>query len=75
MGKEEIACNEQFQMIKFQDFSEFRAIADDKINFAEKINFVLGRTEKMVEKGKKCWLPAFYPLSTMFSRAILAQGS
>ena len=30
-------------------------------------NSFLGWIEDIVEKEKKCWLPAFYPFLTMFS--------
>ena len=29
--------------------------AEDKLNFAEKFKFVLGRVENIVEKKWKCW--------------------
>ena len=37
---------------KFVDCSKLKAIADDKSNVAEKLEFVLGRVESIVEKGE-----------------------
>ena len=35
---------------------------------AEKLKFILGKVENIVGKGEKCWLPAFSPFPTMFSK-------
>ena len=37
---------------KILDWSKLKAFADDKINVAEKLSFVLGRVENIVEKGE-----------------------
>ena len=66
------------------DWSNLTAFADDKIDMNEKLKFGLGRVENIVGKGenagnqlftkhcgkrRKCWLPAFSPFPTMFSKA------
>ena len=33
------------------------------------MKFDLGRIKSSVGKGKKCWLPAFFPFTIMFSKA------
>ena len=37
---------------KILDWSKLKAFADDKINVAEKLDFVLGRIENIVGKGE-----------------------
>ena len=59
---------------KFLDWSKLKALADDKRNVTEKLIFVLGRVEKHYGKRRKCWLPAFFPFPTMFSKGFLPQG-
>ena len=54
---------------KFLDWSKLKGFADDKINAAEKFEFVLQREENIVGKRRKCWLPAFSPFPTMFSKS------
>ena len=49
------------------DLSILKASADYKINVTQKLKFTLGRIENTVGK-RKCWLPAFPPFSTMFSK-------
>ena len=53
---------------KYLDWSKLKAFADDKSNVAEKLKFVLGKVEKHCGKRRKCWLPAFSPFPTMFSK-------
>ena len=55
-GKKKLVC------------STFKAFADDKINVILKLRFVLGKVEKHCEKRRKCWLPAFSPFPSMFSK-------
>ena len=64
------------------DLSELIAFTDKNLNASPKFKFALGRVENMVGKGenagyivekdcekrRKCWLPAFYPFPTMFSK-------
>ena len=38
-----------------------------------KLKFVLGRVEKHCGKRRKCWLPAFSPFSTMFSKGFFSK--
>ena len=59
---------------KFLDSSKLKAFADDKINVTEKLNFDLGSVENNVEKRRKCWLPAFSPFPTMFSKVFFPGG-
>ena len=53
---------------KFLDSSNLKAFADNKLNLAEKLKFVLGRVETIVRKRRKYWLPVFSPFPTMFSK-------
>ena len=43
-------------------------IQSDKSNVAKIIISVFNNIENIVGKGKKCWLPAFSPFPTMFSK-------
>ena len=52
---------------KFLDWSKLKALADEKINnLITKILCEMDR--KHCGKKRKCWLPAFSPFPTMFSR-------
>ena len=70
---------EQFKICRFNslpsdkilDWSKFKVFADNKIGVNEKLKCGLGRVENIVEKKRKCWLPAFSPFSTMFSKGLL----
>ena len=42
------------------DWSKFKAFSDDKINVTEILISVLGSMESIVEKRRKCWLPAIF---------------
>ena len=53
---------------EISDRLKFKAFADNKINVTEKLKFVLGKGKKHFEKRRKCWLPAFSPFPTMFSK-------
>ena len=48
-----------------------KAFSNDKIKVTEKLKFVKGRVEKHCGKWRKCWLPAFSPFPTMFSKGLL----
>ena len=50
------------------DAFELKAFAEDKINVTVKLKFGLRRVENIVGKVEKCWLPAFSPFPTMFSK-------
>ena len=54
--------------------SKFKANADDKFGLAEIIRFVFERVENIVGKRRKCWLPAFSPFPTMFSKGFLPRA-
>ena len=59
---------------KISDSSKLKAFADDKSNITQSLKFVLGRVENIVEKGKKCWLPAFSPFPAMISKGFLLRA-
>ena len=46
----------------------FKAFADDKTNVASKQKFFIWIGRKHCGKRRKCWLPAFSPFLTMFSK-------
>ena len=59
---------------KFLNWSKLKALADDKLNVSEKLKFVLGRVEIMMEKGENaCLLPAFSPFPVMFSKGLFVR--
>ena len=50
-----------------------KEFADDKIILTKKLKFMLGRVENIVGKKRgECWLPAFFPFPTMFSKAFFS---
>ena len=53
--------------------SKFKAFADINLNLAQVMEFVFDRFENIVVNGKKCWLPAFSPFPTMFSKGFLCR--
>ena len=55
---------------KILDWSKMKKFANDKINVNEVWKTGLGRVENIVEKGEKCWLSAFSPFPTLFSKAL-----
>ena len=48
------------------DLSKLKAFADNEINVTENLKFGKGR--KHCGKMRSCWLPAFSPFPTMFSK-------
>ena len=50
------------------DWSKLNAFAEDKIIPAGMMIFVYDRFENIVGIKRKCWLPAFSPFPTMFSK-------
>ena len=52
------------------DWSESRAFADDKINMTEKLKFVLGKVENIVEKGENAGYQHFLLFPTIFSHYV-----
>ena len=54
---------------KFYDWSKFKAFADDKINVKLRNEILFGMGRKYCwGKKRKCWLPAFSPFPTVFSK-------
>ena len=58
----------------FFDRSQLKAFADNenKCNLKKEILFGMGG--KHCGKRRKCWLPAFSPFPTMFSKAFFSRG-
>ena len=50
-----------------KDWSKLKAFADDKLKVAKIMIYVFDSVEKIVNR-RKCWLPAFSPFPTMFSK-------
>ena len=48
------------------DLSKLKAFADNEINVTENLKF--GNCRKHCGKRRNCWLPAFSPFPTMFSK-------
>ena len=59
---------------KFLDWSKLKAFADDKLNLAEKLKFVLERVENIVRKGENAGYRHFLLFSQCFQKASF-QGS
>ena len=57
---------------KILDCSKLKAFTDDKINVTKKLKFWFGKDRKHCGKRRKCWLPAFSPFPTMFSKAFIS---
>ena len=60
---------------KILDWSKLKAFADDKMNlnkkstcFGKAFRKAFGKGRKHGRKRRKCWLPAFSPFPTMFSK-------
>ena len=49
--------------------AKLKAFADDKCNVAEMMNSLFDSLKTLWER-RKCWLPAFSPFPTMFSKAL-----
>ena len=58
---------------KVLDWSKLKALADDKINVTEKLNFVLGKVENIVGKGENAGTSIFSFSYNVFKR-LLIQG-
>ena len=50
--------------------TKLKAFADDKITVAQMMVSAFERIENIKGKRRKCWLPAFSPCFTMFSKGI-----
>ena len=59
---------------KILDWYKLKTFADDKVNVTEKLKFVFWKDRKHCGKRRKCWLPAFSPFPTMFSKGFIIQG-
>ena len=55
---------------KILEWSNLKAVADNKVNAIEKLKFVLGWVKNIVGIRRKCWFPARSPFPTMFSKGI-----
>ena len=62
---------------KILAFSQLKAFADNKCHsnaITENIEVCVGKNRKHCWKRMICWLPAFYPFPTMFSKASFSRG-
>ena len=61
---------------KIIDCSKFKAFADDKIIVTQELKYGFGKLENIVGNGenRKCWLSAFSPFPTMFSKTFFSRG-
>ena len=58
---------------KFLDWPKFKELADYKINMTENIEICIGKGGKHDRKRRKCWLLAFSPFPTMFSKGFFSR--
>ena len=58
---------------KILDWSKLKAFADDKINMTKELKLYRKGRNNCGERSK-CWLPAFSPFPTMFSKGFLHRG-
>ena len=49
-------------------WSNLEAFADDKVNVIKNLKIAFDKARKHCRKRRKCWLPAFSPFPTMFSK-------
>ena len=54
---------------KMLDLCIFKAFADDILKIIKTMISFFDRVENNVGKRRKCWLPAFSPFPTVFSKA------
>ena len=59
---------------KILDLTKFKAFADGKIILIQKFEIYVGKSGKYCGKRRKCWLPPFSPISTMFSNPFFSRG-
>ena len=67
-----LPIDEILDLSNFKDFAEGKK----KKKMPLKMNFVMGRVENIVgkgENGRKCWLPAFSPFPTIFSKGLFVR--
>ena len=53
---------------KTLNMTKSKVFADHKLNITKITISSFGRVENTVGKGRKCWLPAFSPFPTVFSK-------
>ena len=58
-----------YQTTKILDWSKLKAFADNKINVAEKLKFILGRVENIVGKGENAGYKHFLLFPKCFQKA------
>ena len=56
---------------KLLDVKKLKAFADDKLNVTRMTISLFDKSRKHFSKSRKCWLPAFSPFPTVFSKALL----
>ena len=56
---------------KMLDLSKLKPFADDNLNVNKKKEICFEKRRKHCGKRRKCWLPAFSPFPTMFSKGFL----
>ena len=56
------------------DLPKLKALADDKINDREKLKFLLGSVENIVEKGENAGYQHFLLFPQCFQEAFFSQG-
>ena len=59
---------------KILDFTKLKAFADDKLNIARMMISPYDKSRKLCGKRRKCWLPAFSPFPTVFSKAFFLKS-
>ena len=55
---------------KIMDVTTSKAFANDKLNVAKNTFSPFDRVRKHCGKRRKCWLPAFSPVLTVFCKAL-----
>ena len=55
---------------KISEDSKLKASADKEINVTEKLKDFFWKGRNQCGKRRKCWLPAFSPFPTMFSKGL-----
>ena len=63
-------CGNRLTKYQILDLSKLKAFADVKTNMTQILKLQLRRVVNIVEKEKKCWLLAFSPIGTIFSKGI-----
>ena len=58
---------------KILDWSKLKGFADDKVKVAE-VEICIEKGRKQCGKRRKCWLPAFSPFPTMFSKGFFLRA-